>query len=192
MIIKEIKVKRKNSDKIDIKVEYKCDECHEPRQTHKTNLKNKQKHICKKCRNKINGVLKRGKKSSKKGRQYKNLQRENSANWNGGKYINKAGYVMVLVKSGSINRKSGWENYRPEHIVIMEDFIGRKLRNNECVHHIDGNRQNNNIDNLVLIDSNQHHRKTHNSLQKVGYQLLKEGKIKFNRQTKEYEIVLTE
>src|SRR5205809_7549607 len=37
-----------------------------------------------------------------------------------------------------------------EHRHVMEKFIGRKLKPFENVHHLDGNRLNNNIENLEL------------------------------------------
>lgn len=43
-----------------------------------------------------------------------------------------------------------------EHIYIMEKLIGRKLQKNECVHHIDGNRANNDISNLQLMTISEH------------------------------------
>lgn len=49
-----------------------------------------------------------------------------------------------------------------EHIFVMETHIGRKLLPNEVVHHIDGNKTNNNITNLRLMTNREHsslHRK---------------------------------
>ena len=42
------------------------------------------------------------------------------------------------------------------HIHIMEKHIGRKLNKFECVHHIDGNKTNNDLSNLVLMTKNEH------------------------------------
>lgn len=55
------------------------------------------------------------------------------------------------------------------------------------MHHIDGNRQNNKLENLVVIPSNKHHRITHHSLQKIGYELVKAGLIQFDREACEYK-----
>lgn len=49
-----------------------------------------------------------------------------------------------------------------EHIKIMQDHIGRKLRKDEVVHHIDENRSNNDLSNLQLMTRSEHtshHRK---------------------------------
>ena len=81
--------------------------------------------------------------------------------------------------------KSKWENYRKEHLVLMEKSIGRKLNPDEIVHHIDGNKQNNKIDNLFLTTS-KGHRNAHCSLQEIGYILFKSGFIGFDRLTGKY------
>lgn len=47
-----------------------------------------------------------------------------------------------------------------EHRLIMENLIGRKLKDNEVVHHIDGDGLNNNLDNLMLTTIS-NHRKLH-------------------------------
>jgi hypothetical protein len=45
-----------------------------------------------------------------------------------------------------------------EHRYLIEQKIGRKLTNNEVVHHIDGNEGNNKIENLQLLTKSQHAR----------------------------------
>ena len=42
------------------------------------------------------------------------------------------------------------------HRYLMEQKLGRPLMNNEVVHHIDGNKFNNSIDNLELISRSKH------------------------------------
>ncbi len=61
-----------------------------------------------------------------------------------------------------------------EHILLMEEKIGRKLRKDECVHHIDGCRSNNDINNLKLMTRGEHSRL--HRLQEV-----KDGKPLFGR-----------
>ena len=44
------------------------------------------------------------------------------------------------------------------HRYVMEQFLGRKLKRSEHVHHIDGNRHNNDIANLQIMSCSEHHR----------------------------------
>ena len=66
-----------------------------------------------------------------------------NSHWKGGKVIQNGGYVFV--------RFPGRNNVAPyvgEHILIMESFLGRKLKPKECVHHINGDKKDNRIENL--------------------------------------------
>lgn len=42
------------------------------------------------------------------------------------------------------------------HVVKMEELIGRRIYRNECVHHKDRNKLNNNIENLELMTFSEH------------------------------------
>ena len=44
------------------------------------------------------------------------------------------------------------------HVVLIEDRIGRKILPDEVVHHIDGDRSNNDLDNLALMTRTAHSR----------------------------------
>ena len=44
----------------------------------------------------------------------------------------------------------------PLHRVIMENSIGRSLSSSEHVHHIDGNKNNNNAENLEIKTASEH------------------------------------
>jgi hypothetical protein len=55
------------------------------------------------------------------------------------------------------NCKTHFKNGHREHRLIMEKRIGRKLKNNEVIHHIDKNTKNNNKDNLILFRNNTAH-----------------------------------
>lgn len=72
----------------------------------------------------------------------------------GGKYINTSGYVMVHV-----GKKVSSNGYVPEHVLVMEKHLGRKLVKGEIPHHIDETfeaRSNNKEDNLQLTNRPEH------------------------------------
>src|SRR4030042_1849584 len=73
-------------------------------------------------------------------------QREKHHNWKGGRYLHN-GYVMVLVEKGK---------YVREHRKIVEDFLGRPLPSNEKIHHINGIRTDNRIENLEIYTNSDH------------------------------------
>ena len=49
-----------------------------------------------------------------------------------------------------------WKGYIYEHIIVAEEFLGRSLTCNEVVHHLDCDRSNNRIENLIVLDRSQH------------------------------------
>ena len=67
--------------------------------------------------------------------------------WKIEKTVKKGDYLYAVVKDHPRSSKYGYVLY---HRIIMENHIGRILNPNEVVHHIDGNKLNNNIENLQL------------------------------------------
>lgn len=65
----------------------------------------------------------------------------NHSRWKGGRSIYADGYVVIWVEGvGRIK----------EHIHVMQQHLGRNLFSDESVHHKNGNRSDNHIDNLEL------------------------------------------
>jgi hypothetical protein len=77
--------------------------------------------------------------------------------WNGGVYNREDGYLGLY----EIKLKGERTKYSMEHRLIMEQHIGRKLKNSEVVHHLNGNRKDNRIENLSLFNTSAWHRKWH-------------------------------
>jgi len=72
--------------------------------------------------------------------------------------------------------------YIMEHILVIEEKIGRFIKEDAIIHHIDGNKLNNNIDNLFLIEeenSKTIHMQIHNELEKLAFELVKNKLILF-------------
>lgn len=69
-----------------------------------------------------------------------------------------AGQVNILRLRGK--GKVGYikEYGRHQHRVVMEKKLGRKLKTNELVHHIDHDKHNNHPNNLQLVTRAEHAR----------------------------------
>lgn len=68
--------------------------------------------------------------------------------WKGGRHITGEGYVGILTNEfPTMVNKQG---YIPEHRFVMAQYMERPLYDWETVHHIDGNKQNNELENLQL------------------------------------------
>lgn len=79
----------------------------------------------------------------------------------------KSGYVLIYKPSHKYSQtKNGWIF---EHRAIVEDFIKRSLKKGECIHHIDENKQNNNIENLMLFKNHGEHSSFHNKVKQFGF-----------------------
>lgn len=67
------------------------------------------------------------------------------------------GYIVVYVPNHFNTMDSdNWKGWQYEHRYIVELYIQRPLSNEECVHHINGDKQDNSIENLMIVSNHEH------------------------------------
>lgn len=94
--------------------------------------------------------------------------------------VNHDGYIVEKVVPG----KGIW---KPQHILVMERHLGRALNSVEVVHHINGIRSDNRIENLHLCESRSDHNAIERSLAEVFREMLASGLVRFNTERARYE-----
>jgi hypothetical protein len=94
-----------------------------------------------------------------------------------GRTIDKDGYARIAKQWGHPRANRHGQVY--EHILFMEAHLGRLLVWPEQVHHRNGIRSDNRIENLELTDSSGHHRAHHKHLHMDGGTAGRGGAVKF-------------
>lgn len=77
--------------------------------------------------------------------------KSNTGNWKGGVTVHKSGYVLRLSRD---HPRAVGSRYVFDHILVMESHLGRYLLPKETVHHKNGIRDDNRIENLELWSGN--------------------------------------
>lgn len=134
-------------------------------------VKDKRNKCCGwKCRNKRISNLYKGRKFTqqhkdniKKG--HHDVSGDKNPNWNGGKKIS-SGYVLIWKPKHKYSTKLG---YVSEHRLVIEKKLNRYLEPGEVVHHINGIKDDNRIDNLKLFERNGDHIKLHSKSRNNPY-----------------------
>jgi len=163
MIISEKFSERKDDGRVCFCVFRKCDKCgKEEKARFDTVVRSRERRggnidFCWSCGNK-NRVIPRG-------REHKNFK-------NG---ISASGYKRINVDGKRIY----------EHRLIMENYLGRKIVSSEQVHHIDLNKQNNDINNLFLFANAKDHHLSHSFMEKCAYFFFNKL-IWFNKKNNKY------
>lgn len=87
----------------------------------------------------------------------------------GGYIVEDAGYLCIRLPN---HPKSNNRGYVRLHVILAEYFSGREVAENEVVHHLNGNRQDNRAENLEIMDKKEHDRfhtcKRHETQRKFG------------------------
>lgn len=101
---------------------------------------------------------------------------EKSNWWNGGVSMTKAGYKKVLQPK---HPKADNRGYVMEHILVWEQETGVSIPPNCCIHHLNGNKSDNRIENLCMM---QH--KAHTVMHHTGAKRSNETKARISEKAK--------
>lgn len=95
----------------------------------------------------------------------------NHPSWNGGVCKTSNGYTRVYNPD---HLRADCDGYVLEHVLVMEQKIGRPIEIWERVHHIDFDKKNNSEENLYLFGSDREHCDYHAMLRCFVREMLKE------------------
>jgi hypothetical protein len=86
------------------------------------------------------------------------LRMDNNGCWKGGRKINAKGYIEIKLPYDSpYLPMANMQRYVREHRLIMAKHIGRLLYPWEIIHHLNGNKSDNRIENLLLLPNQNEH-----------------------------------
>ncbi len=116
------------------------------------------------------GVMKSNSGSFKKGCM---------VNFRNGRIKTFRGYIMIYKPEHPFCNK---QKYYPEHRLIVENIIGRYLDPKEKIHHLNGDKSDNNSENLLLCKVSGYHKIIHYKMEELVYGLIKKGKVFFDKE----------
>lgn len=97
------------------------------------------------------------------------------------------GYIMLYLPDHPLSRKKAPDyGYVLEHRKVMSEHLGRDLLKHEVIHHIDGCKSNNKIDNLLLCENSKAHGRVHERMEFFVEKLIREGKVFYDREKGEF------
>ena len=100
-------------------------------------------------------------------------------NWKGERRKTTQGYILIYVGRNNAIVPEYKTPYIYEHRLVMAKYMGRPLKKWEMVHHINGKKDDNRIENLELVNGSEH--LTITNLTKNIEKLEKENKILKNK-----------
>jgi hypothetical protein len=142
------------------------------RSRRENNLGNRYSLGCKRSLEYKEGVRDRNIKRWKNVDYRKNHSGQNASLWKGGRVM-WCGYVFIY--NPKHPHAVQGKRYVAEHRLVMEKYLERYLKASEKVHHINGIRDDNRIENLALMKSKSVHGAKHNELFKENLFLKKEN-----------------
>ncbi len=80
--------------------------------------------------------------------------------WKGGKTTLSKKYVGIKDRK---NPMAGKHGYVREHRLVVANHLGRPLRADEEVHHLNGDTRDNRLENLVVLSKSEHSKISYNN-----------------------------
>lgn len=82
------------------------------------------------------------------------LRGDKNPNWRGGRSIDPVdGYVRLHMPGHPMASPNG---YVREHRLVMTNHLGRLLDPSELIHHVNGDRTDNRVENLQIVTAGEH------------------------------------
>ena len=130
-----------------------CDNCGK---TYDSNQCGKYHHFCCiECRRKAGKLVASSFDENTRRKAGERITKINKTVLNKGVYREKQ--RAALIKNNAAKSDTYLKHYgRHVHRIIAEQMLGRKLNSNEVVHHIDGNKHNNEPNNLMVLTRSEH------------------------------------
>ena len=102
-------------------------------------------------------------------------------------FINSSGYCEVYV-GNAFDKKQRKDKYRLLHKLVAQVENDGYLSKHDLVHHVDGDKTNNNPDNLFICHSKAIHQDIHTQLEELSMTLVKAGVIQFDHKRGKYHL----
>ncbi len=83
---------------------------------------------------------------------------KDASNYKGGRSKTSGGHITILSPEHPFATRAG---YVMEHRLVMEEYLGRYLEEDWVIHHIDGDKTNNLLLNLMLLPDRAVHSRVH-------------------------------
>ena len=161
----------------------KCEVCGVTREVNCTRkIQQAKTHPCKSCVVKKLGKNNKGKPAWNKG----NIKPLNECQV-GKVFINSSGYCEVYV-GNAFDKKQRRDKYRLLHKLVAQVKDDGYLSKHDLVHHVDGDKTNNNPDNLFVCHSKAIHQDIHTQLEELSMTLVKAGVIQFDHKRGKYHL----
>lgn len=145
-----------------MKLKLKCDFCGEEIERYKSQIK-KNNFCSKECLGKYNS-----KEFNPYGYKYRDFSKNSKRMSEMNKELNPSRMTLEVrtkIRNSHLDTGAGISYKklygRHEHRVVAERILGRKLKKGEVVHHIDGDKRNNNADNLMVFKNQAEHLEWH-------------------------------